>query len=272
MEFTEEEKKLQEETCIYIQERKDELIDQFVIRKNPLKLGFITIFMAGSPGAGKTEFSQRYIPIIFDKKDPKMIKVFDERGINLRDVDTLFVRIDVDEIREFLPQYKKTDRATGVKGNAHIIQKAANKGLDILRNYCLKNEISFLHDGTFGNYDTMKEIIRKSLNAGRTIQIYYLYLDPIAAWEFTKAREFIEGRNIIKDKFIEQYFNSRENVNKIKAEFGDKVRINCVLKDSNNKVQDIALNVPDIDQYLKTKYNRGLIQLYSKEDLLNKIP
>ena len=57
MEFTEEEKKLQEETCIYIQERKDELIDQFVIRKNPLKLGFITIFMAGLPGAGKTEFS-----------------------------------------------------------------------------------------------------------------------------------------------------------------------------------------------------------------------
>jgi len=53
--------------------------------------------------------------------------------------------------------------------------------------------------------------------------------------------------------------------------FLTKVKIHCVLKDSNNKVQDIALNVPDIDQYLKTQYNKNLILLYTKEDLLKEL-
>lgn len=267
MDITDEEKLTQAEAIAFIEAHKSELIDQFVITKNPLRLGFITIFMAGSPGAGKTEFSERYMPLIFSKTDEKIIKFLRDRNIDIESVGALFIRIDVDEIREFLPQYQKTDVTTGRKGNAHIIQKAANKGLDILREYCLANEISFLHDGTFGNYDTMREIIKKSLHAGREVQIYYLYLDPLEAWKFTKAREYLEGRNIIREKFIEQYFKSRENVDKIKQEFGSKVKINCVLKNSRNEVEKTEFNIPSIDGLLNTQYNNGIIKRYSAEDL-----
>ncbi len=271
MDFTNEEKIIQAEAVVFVEAHKDKLIDQFVTSKNPLRLGFITIFMAGSPGAGKTEFSERYMPLIFNKTDEKIIKFLKDRNIDIESVGALFVRIDVDEIREFLPQYQKTDIKTDKKGNAHIIQKAANKGLDILRAYCLANEISFLHDGTFGNYNTMREIVKKSLNAGREIQIYYLYLDPLEAWKFTKAREYIEGRNIIREKFIEQYFKSRENVDKIKQEFGDKVKIHCVLKNSQNEVEKTEFNVPSIDGFLNTQYNNGVIRKYSVEDLFGLI-
>jgi len=261
MQLSNEEQTICDEACRYVESKKDELINEFILKKNPLKLGFITIFMAGSPGAGKTEFSKRYMPLIFDKKNEKLIKFLEQKNININSIESLFVRIDVDEIREFLPQYKKTDIKQGIQGNAHVIQKAAGKGLDILRDYCLSSEISFLHDGTFGNYSTMKEIIKKSINVGREIQIYYLYLDPLEAWEFTKAREYLEGRNIIKEKFIEQYFHSRENVDKIKQEFGDKVKIHCVLKDKQNNVLEIALNHPNIDQFLQTQYTKGTIKM-----------
>jgi len=244
MEFNEDEKKTCDEACKYIKSKKTELVDMFVTKKNPLKLGFITIFMAGSPGSGKTEFSQRYLPLIFDKKNEKLIKFYSEKSIDISSVDTLLIRVDVDEIRGFLPQYTKTCTESGIKGNAHVIQRAANKGLDILRDYCFDNGISFIHDGTFGNYSTMKEIIKKSIHVGREVQIYYLYLDPLIAWEFTKAREYMEGRNIVKEKFVEQYFNSRENVDKIKQEFGDKVKIHCILKNSKNEVEEIMLNQP----------------------------
>ncbi len=271
MQLTKEEQIICDEACKFILSKKNELIDKFVLQKNPLKLGFITIFMAGSPGAGKTEFSQRYMPLVFNKKDEKLIKFLKQKDIDIDSAESLFIRIDVDEIREFFPQYKKTDIEKGLKGNAHVIQKAAGKGLDILRDYCLSSEISFLHDGTFGNYSTMREIIKKSISSGREVQIYYLYLDPLEAWKFTKAREYLEGRNIIKEKFIEQYFHSQENVDKIKVEFNDKVKINCVLKDNQNNVLEIALNHPSIDQFLQTQYTKGIIKRYSAGDLSNLI-
>ncbi len=267
MELSPDETQLQDEAIKYIKNHEGELVEKFITSKNPLRVGFMTIFMAGSPGSGKTEFSGRYIPLIINNKGEKLLDFLRKSGFKTGQVDSFFIHIDVDEIRKFMPQYKKTDTKIGVIGNSHVIQKAANKGLDILREYCLKNEISFLHDGTFGNYETMRKLVKASIRRGREVQIYYLYLDPLAAWEFTKAREYLEGRNILKEKFIEQYFKSRENVDKIKKEFGEDVTIHCVLKDSDNKVIETAFNEKNIDKYLELKYNDSSIKRYSQEDL-----
>lgn len=272
MEFTDKEKAIQQQAVDFIEAHKDRLIDKFVIQKNPLRLGFITIFMAGSPGAGKTEFSQRYMSLILGSGGAEsVVGVLIKKGIHVKSADTLLIRIDVDEIREFLPQYRKTDPESEIKGNAHIIQTAANKGLDILRNYCFDNEVSFLHDGTFANYQTMKELVKKSLTLDRAVHIYYLYLDPLTAWQFTKAREYLEGRNIGKGKFIEQFFKSRENVDRIKREFGDKVKMHCVLKNKSNEVEDIVFNWQSIDQFLEIHYNKGIIKKYTSDELINLI-
>lgn len=267
MQLTSEEEKIRDDACNFVEQNKDKLVDRFITSKNPLKLGFITIFMAGSPGSGKTEFSLRYLPLIYNKDNPETLDKFQGGGIDISSVDTLIIRIDVDEIREFIPQYTKTDTIKGIRANAHVVQKAATKGLDILRIYCLENDISFLHDGTFGNYDTMKEIVKKSIRDNREVHIYYLYIDPLVAWEFTKAREFIEGRNIIKEKFIQQYFNAPLNVDRIKSEFGEKIKINIVLKDENNEVFDIRFNHPSIDLYIKTQHNKNIIKRYTPEEL-----
>lgn len=114
-------------------------------------------------------------------------------------------------------------------------------------------------------------MIKKSLKAGRVVQIFYIYIDPIIAWNFTKAREFLEGRNIVKDRFIEQFFSARENVIKIKKEFGEKVLIHCVLKDDENNVKNIELNVQDIDSFLKKSYDGQPFKQYTVEDLHNLI-
>lgn len=266
IELSEDEKILQEEAIKEIKERKEELIKKFVLDKHPLKLDVISFFMAGSPGSGKTEFSQRY-PAKIDKKDKKLIKKLQKNGVEIEDVDVLFVRIDVDEIREFLSQYKKTNIENNIKGNAHVIQKAANNGLNIIRDYCFQQNISFLHDGTFGNFDTMKKMIKKSLKAGREVQIFYLYIDPLSAWKFTKAREFLEGRNIIKEKFIEQFFNSKNNVDKIKQEFKKQVKINCVLKNEDGQIIETEFNVVSVDIFLEKYYTKQVIKKYNQEDL-----
>lgn len=242
MELSEEEKMIQEKAIEEIKARKDELIEKIVVDKRPLHLGVISFFMAGSPGAGKTEFSRRYMPADINKIGKKTLKILNQHGIDTKSVNSLFIRIDVDEIREFLSQYQKANIEKGIKGNAHVVQKAANKGLDIIREYCFKNDISFLHDSTFSNYETMEKLIKRSLDTGRDVQIVYIYFDPLEAWKATKAREFLEGRNIIKENFIDQFFLSRENVDRIKEEFGNKVSVHCVLKNETGKIEDILFN------------------------------
>lgn len=267
MDFSDEEKIIQDRAKRYIEDHKNELISKFVLSKKPLRINALSFFMAGSPGAGKTEFTNNYMIAKLDKNDKGLQKILQSKNINIDEFEHLFVKIDVDEIRDFIPDYKKTDTSINQKGNAHVVQSAANRGLDILRNFCFDNDISFLHDGTFGNYKTMRELVKKSVSKQRAVHVYYLYLDPLRAWEFTKAREFIEGRNIVKDKFIQQFFDSQQNIDKIKTEFGDKIKVHCILKNNDNKVEEILLNQPNIADFLEIKYNKNIIKKYTQEDL-----
>ena len=271
MELSSEETKIQEEAIEYIKSHEKDLINEFVLNKRPIRLNLLTFFMAGSPGAGKTEFSKRYMSGEIDKKDSKLANNLKKRGFDVKDFDTLFIRIDVDSIRDFLPQYQRADKETCLSGNAHVVQKAANKGLDILRKYCFQNNISFLHDGTFGNYETMRELVKKSLKLGRKVRIFYIYLDPLVAWEFTQARECMEGRNILKEKFIEQFFASRKNVDKIKKEFGNKIDLCCVIKDHKNEIEEVRFNIENVDKFIKKYYNEKLISEHTPESLLKLI-
>jgi len=62
-------------------------------------------FMAGSPGAGKTEFSKGFIKQLQEKEPSRKI-----------------VRIDADEIRDMLPGYNHC--------NAWELQSAASRGVE----------------------------------------------------------------------------------------------------------------------------------------------
>ncbi len=264
-ELTKEEIEVCEQACAFIKENKQELIKTFILDKKPLKLDLVTIFMAGSPGAGKTEFAKRYIPRIIQQDN--LARILKKQNLKSEDVDQIIVHIDIDEIRRFIPQYTATDIDLGTKGNAHVVQKAAAIGLDFVRNYCLDNKISFLHDGTFSNYYTMEEIVNKSIKLGREVHINYIYLDPVTAWENTKAREFFEGRNILKEKFITQYFKSKESVQRIKDKFKEKVKIYLILKNNKDEVEETFFNKPNIDLFLEAKYNDGTLKRYTPEEL-----
>jgi hypothetical protein len=262
--FSELEKELEQEALDFVLDNKDSLINHFVKRYNPLAIGGgISLFMAGSPGAGKTEFVRRYIPAIFEGRlnIDSNLDSFDPS------LQMPFIHIDVDEIRTFIPQYQVTDLDKNIKGNAEVVQKAANKGLDIIREYCFKNDISFLHDGTFSNYSTMKKLIAKSLKQDRIIHIYYVYLDPIVAWRFTVAREYTEGRNILKDKFIDQFFQSQQNIIRAQKDFKDRVNIHVALKNNENKIYKYGYNIQNVKSYLDECKTDNLIKIYTPSTL-----
>lgn len=87
-----------EEAVAYVKVNQKQLLNHFVADVQSTRKP-VSIFMAGSPGAGKTEFSKHLIDEIMGAKGK-------------------IVRIDPDEIRVWLPQYKE--------GRAELFQEAVS--------------------------------------------------------------------------------------------------------------------------------------------------
>ena len=191
----------------------------------------VSMFMAGSPGAGKTESSRRIIEA----------------------VDRTILRIDADELRSEFKEYNGT--------NSHLFQAAASILVDAIHDRALKNSQSFILDGTFSKYEKSLQNIERSLKRGRFVQIMYIYQDPLQAWDFVKKREEIEGRRIKKSVFVNQFFFSREVVDRIKEQFGDKVRVDLLSKNIDGTDAKYIGNIERIDNHIRDGYTEDSLNI-----------
>ncbi|MBQ3309335.1 zeta toxin family protein [Candidatus Saccharibacteria bacterium] len=191
------------------------------------------IFMAGLPGAGKTEFTKNII-------EASELKA---------------VRLDMDEIAAQIDGYKPEIADKYRKGASTLL----NKVFDLV----LKNRLDFIMDGTFASkYATQN--IQRALSHDYHVKIIYISQDPKRAWEFTKAREKIEHRGIAIEGFIESYFKTIENLKNIKNKNRDKIVIDIIKKDHNNKVGQAErdVSIDDIDKIIEKMYNKERLKEY----------
>ncbi|MDZ7852000.1 MAG: zeta toxin family protein [Halomonas sp.] len=189
----------------------------------------VSVFMAGSPGAGKTEASK------------ELIAVLSENGQDI-------LRIDPDELRDEFEDYHG--------GNARLFQPAVSILVEKLLDVALKQHQSFLLDGTFTNLVKARENVARSLGKSRLVQILYVYQDPLLAWEFVEAREALEGRRIPVESFLEQYFAARDVANRIKQEFGELVMVDLLIKNHDGSHREYVQNVEQIDTHIAEAYSR----------------
>lgn len=119
-------------------------------------------------------------------------------------------------------------------------------------------------DGTLSKYEKAVDNIKRSLNKGRNVFIFFLYQHPATAWKFTREREMAEGRNIPKESFIDQFFGAKDTVSRLRKEFGSELSIFFVKKDfEKNTVENVVEIVSDgvlIDGYIKESYNRSELE------------
>lgn len=134
----------------------------------------ISIFMAGSPGAGKTEFSKNLIEIL--------------QNTNLK-----AIRIDSDDLRGYIPGY------TG--NNSHLFQSAVSIIVDKIHDKVLKNKQTFILDGTLSKYERSVKNIERSINKSRTIN-----LEKYLFFIFIKTLKLLGGlQKIAKKQKVEKY-------------------------------------------------------------------
>jgi UDP-N-acetylglucosamine kinase len=213
-------------SAVWARKKKKELAYIFCPLDNtPAATKPVTIFMAGTPGAGKTEFSKSLLSIF----------------------NTSAVRIDADDIRDMMKEI-------GYNGaNAEKYQYGVGLAVNNLYRKALKQHQSVLIDGTFA-YHGWRENIEMSLHDKRLVEIYYLYQEPTVAWDFVKKRELAEGRAVPLDVFVKDYTDCIDNVCKAKEVFGDKVVIYYAKNNYQKKLEYVKINVGDIRTYLPNVY------------------
>lgn len=222
----------------FVKENKSDIINRFADKNKykPFKKP-VSFFMAGSPGAGKTELSK----IIIEALEKNI-------SASLKAEKFSVVRIDSDEIRNLLPGYNGS--------NSSLFQGACALAVNKLYTHVLKNDMNALLDGTFASYKYAKENIERALKRKREVYIYYVFQNPKHAWEFTLAREKKEGRNIPLEAFVESFFKAKENINKIKSDFGNNIRVSLIIRDYSTNINKYKENIDNIDNYIKFSYDK----------------
>jgi predicted ABC-type ATPase len=197
----------------------------------------ISVFMAGSPGAGKTEFSKN---LIGDIEKARHCNV---------------VRIDADDIRIRIPGYSG--------GNSYLFQSAASIIVERIHDFALKQNQTFILDGTLANSGKAWKNIERSLGKNRIIFIFYLYQQPGIAWKFTQAREATEGRNIPRSAFIEQFIGARDVVEELRKKLGEELVLFLVRKNLEKNTVDKVVKIvqgESIDRYLDKRYTKNELE------------
>jgi len=226
------EDKLRQDAIDWVKIHKGDLFDQ-AIEESGFDTAFYdptpaASFMAGTPGAGKTELSKRFI------------EQFAIRPI----------RLDADDFRNKIPGY------TG--SNSEVVQPAAALAVDKVLERVFKKRYSFILDATFAIGKAVQNLKRAN-RRGYSIQIFFVYQDPIQAWEFTKLREQKEGRYVPKETFINAYFASRNNVHRAKEQFGNQVSLHMIVKDYVHNIETVYYDIETVEQFLE--------KVYTKEEL-----
>jgi predicted ABC-type ATPase len=188
----------------------------------------VSVFMAGSPGAGKTEASIALVNLF---------------------ADTAILRVDPDELRNEFSSYKG--------GNAWLFQGGVSILVEKILDLALVHRQSFILDGTFSNIDVARRNVGRSIRKGRFVQILYVYQNPLLAWNFVKAREQAEGRRIRPEHFVDQYFSARDVVNILKLECGGQVTVDLLLKHIDNSGRLYKAGVDKVDHHIPERHSRA---------------
>ena len=228
LKMTEDEKRIEQEAIKFAKKNRTAIANELTNRKRfPPEDEPVAVFMAGSPGAGKTETSREF----------------------LQEVEaTNVIRLDPDELRHYFEQY------TG--DNSFLFQRAVSSIVERTLDNAFKRKQSFLLDGTLSNYAIAEKNIKRAIDRGRAVLVLFVYQSPELAWKFVQSRERVEGRRINPEIFVEQFLESQAVVRKLKQQFGGQIKIDLLLKDNEGGTRMYHANIQAVENRVKQKFTR----------------
>jgi predicted kinase len=191
------------------------------------------IFMAGSPGAGKTEYAETFFP-----------------DFNI---------IDPDKVRCLLPFYKGS--------NSFLFHKAASKAVDYLFDTCLKKKMSFVLDGNFVNLKQQQLNVQRCLQRGYEVEVYFVYQAPELALQHTCKREDTTGRHVPEKLFVAKTIGAIETTKQI-IRADENLAVNFV----DVRRQKVINNIEAAEFTRKTELLLTFCEKFGVTDRVGKCP
>ena len=205
-----------------------------------------TVFMAGSPGAGKTEVSKGFEAALEELPN----EGFEGLGKVLR--------IDPDDFRIHFPDYNGR--------NSSLFNSAVTKIVEKVVDRAFAKSVSFILDGTLSSDAVARKNIDRSLRRERDVTLLYVYQDPLRAWQFVQSREAVEGRNIPLQAFVAQYFSCRRTVKAMKLLHGPSIRVDLLIQARDGQGQPTV-----IEDVSAAAIDAAIPDTYSEEQLLQRL-
>lgn len=173
-----------------------------------------TIFLAGAPGSGKSEFMET---IFLDLKKN-------------------FIVIDIDNYRNMFRWYDGE--------NSSDYQQSSVRVADKVVSFCFKNNLNFILDGTFRSYGKVEQNIKQCEKYNRKMLITLIFQEPRISFYYTFLRKLNKKRNVPVDVFISWFYDSIMNIFHAMKIF-DGINLMIVHK----KYKDIDKNIFDYKIY-----------------------
>lgn len=210
----------------YAQNRLEEFISELIHDSVPSEEPD-AVFMAGSPGAGKTEVA-----------------------LGLANRYKNHIVIDADAFRIQFPGYDGSNSSQYQKVSAWLVDQSFK--------FVVDKGYSFILDATFAVLSAEKNIIRTLKNRYR-VTLFYVYQETQVAWSFTKERELAEGTVVPKDTFINAFFQARENIEKVKKRYPE-VTLHIIIKDYQNNISEVHFDADNIQLVLPQQYTKQQLE------------
>jgi hypothetical protein len=165
----------------------------------------------------------------------------------------------------FNPTVVFTAGGTGA-GKTGAIRKASSDANDLL------NNAEMIYDTNMNKFSSADQKVKQALNAGRDVQIFYTYRDPVDALvqgalprAARMETNFGSGRTVPIQEHLKTHMGSRETIQKLADKYkgNDNVHINVI--DNSGGVQDIHKSsldkIPKLDENeVRRRLNEALEQ------------
>jgi hypothetical protein len=109
-------------------------------------------------------------------------------------------------------------------------------------------------DGTFGSERALDNV-RSALKRHKVL-LYYVWKEPVLAWQHTKDRQVVTKRGIDKNGFIVAYEHVPANLLAVREKFGEKISFAAIRKDPDSDSFQMTENDEIIDELLKMSYTK----------------
>ncbi|RJY06014.1 hypothetical protein D5R81_18195 [Parashewanella spongiae] len=87
------------------------------------------------------------------------------------------------------------------------------------------------------------------LKRERIVLIIFVFQEPSLAWKFVQAREKVEDRRIQPETFIEQFLGAQSVIRQVKTKYGDAVKVDLLLKNTDDSPKEYRDNIADMEQH-----------------------